>query len=183
MVLHIVGIAVDIVFDNVIRRIVAKQRVFVEIVHRVKAKAIHAAIKPKAQHAFHIGDHLGIAIVEVGLLGQERVHVILLAPRIPRKGRPAKHRQPVARRRAIGARIDPDVPIGLGARAAGAALGKERVLVGTMVQHLIDDHLKTQLMGAHNQRVKILQRAKDRINIGVVGHIIAHVQHGRGEEG
>ena len=61
------------------------------------------------------------------------MHVILLAPRIPRKGRAAKDRQPVARRGAIGAGIDPDVPIGLGARAAGAALGKERVLVGAMV--------------------------------------------------
>ena len=124
-----------------------------------------------------------IGPIQLGLLAQELVVIILPPRRLVSPGRAAKHRQPVARRRAIGARIDPDVPIGLGARAAGAALGKERVLVGTMVQHLINDHLKTQLMGAHNQRVKILQRAKHRINIGVVGHIIAHVEHGRGEEG
>ena len=67
--------------------------------------------KRQPQNTFHVIHHIGVAIVEIGLLRQERVHVILLAPRIPGKGRAAEHRKPVAGRRAIRARIDPDVPI------------------------------------------------------------------------
>ena len=160
----------------------AQQRVLEEIVHRIKAEAVHAAVEPEPQHAFHIGHDIGVAEVQLGLLDEERVHVILLAPGIPMPGWPAEHRQPVVGRGAIGARVHPEEPVGFGIGEALTAFLKERVLVRAMVQNLVDDDFQPQGMGAGDQRVEIGKGAERRIDPHVVGHVIAHVLHRRGED-
>ena len=182
MVLHVIRIAVRFGLDLVIRSVVAELRILEEIIDRVEPETIDAAIQPEPQHAFHVINHRRIAVIEIRLLRQKAVHVILLAPRVPGERRAAKHRQPIARRRAIGARVDPDIPVGFGIAAVAAGLSEKRMFVGRMVQHLINDHLQPQAMRPCHQRVKIGQGAKDRIDIGIVRHVIAHVQHRRGED-
>ena len=63
-------------------------------------------------------DDLGVAPVEVGLLGQEGVQVPLLGGVVPRpRGAAAERRRPVVRRMLRRA-VAPDVPVALGASRA-----------------------------------------------------------------
>ena len=120
--------------------------------------------------------------VELRLAAQEIVHVILAAPRIPGPGRAAEYRLPVAGGGAIGLGIGPDVPVRLRIVAAGPALGKPGVLVRRVGIDLIDHHFQPARMGRRDQRVEMLQRAEDRIDRAVIGHVIAEILHRRGEE-
>ena len=88
---------------------------FSEPVDRVDAEPVDAALDPEADDVLHRRDHLGIAPVEVGLLGIERVQVPARRARVPRPRRPAERRPQL-----FGRRSGPDVPV--------RVLAKPRVL-------------------------------------------------------
>jgi len=56
------------------------------------------------------------------------------------------------------------------------------MLIGTVAQHQVDQHLEPQLVGAVDQRVEIPKRAEHRVHVAVIGHVIAEIQHRRAEE-
>ena len=143
---------------------------------------MHPALQPEAHHLQQRLLHRGAMQVQIGLRGQEVVQVILLAPRIPGPGRTAEHRQPVVRRRAIGLRIGPDIPVGLVIRPVLARLGKPGMRVRGMAQHQVDHHLQVQRIGPCDHRIEIRQRAEHRIDIAVIADVIAEVLHRAGEE-
>ena len=64
-----------------IGRVVAELGVLDQVPDHVDAEAVDAAVEPEAQHVVHRGADLGVAPVEVGLLGQERVIVVLAGRR------------------------------------------------------------------------------------------------------
>ena len=57
------------------------------------------------------------------------------------------------------------------------------MLVGGVRQHLVDDHLEAERVGLGDQRVEIGERAEQRIDVAVVGDVVAEILHRRGEEG
>ena len=57
------------------------------------------------------------------------------------------------------------------------------MLVRRVRDDLIDDDLQPQPVRLCHQRVEIGKRAEHRIDIAIIGNIIAHISHGRGEEG
>ena len=182
VVLHAVWIGFGLGLDPVIGGIGAQQLVVEKVVHRIKPEAVNPAIQPEP-HVFQLPVlHCDVVEIEIGLVGQEIMQVILLAPCIPLPDRAAKHRQPVVRRRAIEVGVGPDIPIGLWVVAAGAAFLEKRMLDRTVAENLINHHFQPQFVGACHQRVKIGQGAEARIDIGVVRHVIAHVGHRRGED-
>ena len=164
-------------------RIVPEIRVVHREVDGVEAEAVDAAVQPEARHLQQGVLHRRIVHVQLRLLGQEVVHVVLAAPRVPGPRRPAEHRLPVGRRRAVGPGVGPDVPVGLRIAARLAALTKPGVLVGGVGEHQVGDHLQPQPVGLLHEGAEVGQRAEDRIDVAVVGHVVAEVAHGRGVEG
>ena len=55
------------------------------------------------------------------------------------------------------------------------ALLKPRMLIGTMTRHDVNHHLKSEPMRLGNQRVKIRQAAVFRVDVAVIGDIIAEI--------
>ena len=152
------------------------------VVHRVQPEPVDPAIQPESHRLQQPVLHVGIVKVEIRLAGQEVVQVVLPAPRIPFPGRSAEHRDPVVRGCPVGTGIGPDIPVGLRVGPVGAAFCKERVGRGRMADHLVDDDLQPKIMRLCQHRVEIRQGAEQGVNIGVIGHVIAHVGHGRGED-
>ena len=141
MILHFIGVHGRQVVTRG-KGAVGPQLGIVEIViHRIKPKAIHPPVHPKAQDGQQPVLHIRIVKVQVRLAGKKVVQVILPPPWVPFPCRSPKDRQPVIRRAAIGLCIGPDIPIGLFAIACRPALREERVLVAGMRNHLINDDL------------------------------------------
>src|SRR5690606_30554835 len=106
----------------------------------------------------------------------------LPAPFVPGPARSVEDRLPVAGRRTVRLRFGPDVPVGLGIVAAGPALGEPGMLVRSMAVDLIDQHLEPELVSAGEHPVEIGERPEDRIDIAIVGDVVAEILHRRGEE-
>ena len=152
-------------------------------IHRVEPEPVHVAVEPE----FHDGKrpvlNFGIVEVEIRLLAQEIVEIELLPSRLPLPGGPAvEDRQPVVRRSAVGLGIRPDVPVGLRVVPALPAFFEERMQIAGMRKHLVNDHAQPGFMRGVYELVEIVQRAEQGIDAGMVGDVVSHVQHGRGEE-
>ncbi len=52
-----------------------------------------------------------------------------------------------------------------------------------MVEHLVDQHAHAALVAGFHQPDEIIQRAEQRVDAAVVGHVVAEILHRRGEEG
>ena len=164
-------------------RIVAQVGIVHRMVERIEAEAVHPAIQPETHDVQQRILNHRVVDVKLGLAGEELVHIILAPSRVPGPGRAAEHRLPIIGRAAVGLGIGPDIPVGLRIGAAGPALCKPTVLIGTMGIDLINGDLQAQCVRAGNERVEIGERAEDRIDVAIIGDIIAEIAHGRGEEG
>ena len=56
----------------------------VEVRHGVEPEAVEPEVEPEAQHVQHRLLHLGVVVVQVGLVREEAVPVVLAAHRVPR---------------------------------------------------------------------------------------------------
>ena len=56
------------------------------------------------------------------------------------------------------------------------------MLVGGVRVHLVDHDPQAQRMRALDQPIEILERAEDRIDVAIVGDVVAEILHRRGEE-
>ena len=148
-------------------RVVAQLRVLEQPVDGIHAVAGGAALEPEAQHVLHGGDHLGVAPVQVRLLGVERVQVPAPVERAP--GRSAEGRGPV-----VGL-VGPDVPV--------RVLAEPGVLDGGVTGDQIEQHVDPALARGDHQRIEVTQGAERRVDTLVVGNVVAEVVHRRGIEG
>ena len=65
------------------------------------------------------------------------------------------------------------VALALGAaRPGGQRRLEPRVLVGGVVGDQVDDHLEAELVGPRDQRVGVGERAEQRVDVAVVGHVV-----------
>ena len=183
VVLHPVGVGLDLALDAVVRGVVAELGVVEEVVDRVEAEAVDAAVQPEAEGGKRPVLDLGVVVVEVGLRGEEVVQVVLLAPRVPGPGGAAEDGKPVRGRGAVMAGVGPDVPVGLGIQPVAAAFGEERVLVRGVAEDLVDDDLEAQLMRPGDKGVEIGEGSEDRVDVLIVRDVVAHVLHRAAEEG
>jgi len=163
-------------------RVIAQLRVVEAEVDRIQAEAVHAAVQPEP-HIVQGGLlHIRVMEVQVRLVDQKVVQVVLLTARLPLPGAATEQRQPVVGRGAVLARVGPDVPVGLRIAAVLAALAEPGVLDRGMAQHLVDHHLQAQAMGLGQQAVEVIQVAEQRVDVAVVGDVVAEVGHGGLEE-
>lgn len=56
------------------------------------------------------------------------------------------------------------------------------MLIRAVVRNPVDDDFQSESVGLLDQCIHILKSAKDRIDICVVGHVVAEVVHGGAEE-
>jgi len=152
-------------------------------VDHVEAEAVDALVHPETHNVGQGLAHLGLIPVQIGLLLEEGVVVVLPAPLVPGPGRSAEKGEPVIWHRAIWFGVRPDVPVGLGVVPAPARFLKPGVLFRAVVENQVDHHPNAPLMRGFDQRLGIAQTAEDGIDAAVVGHVVAEVGHGGGEEG
>ncbi len=82
-------------------------------VHDVEAQAVDTHVEPVPHDAEHRILHGGVVQVQVGLFDQEVVQVVLPPDRVPFPRVAAEAAEPVVGRATVGARVGPDVPVGL----------------------------------------------------------------------
>src|SRR2546421_9701439 len=76
--------------------------------------------------------------------------------------------------------VAPDVKIAPTASGLSTARALEpRMLVGSVIQNYFGDDLESAAMSLFQERLKFTQRAVRRMDIGVIGNIIAVVTPGR----
>jgi hypothetical protein len=150
-------------------------------VDRIQAEAIHAAVEPEAHVVQGRLLHVRVMEVQVRLVDQEVVQVVLLTARLPLPGAAAEQRQPVVGRRAVLARSAQTYQSASGLRGL-AALAEPGMLDRGVAQHLVDHHLQAQAMGLGQQAVEVVQAAEQRVDVAVIGDVVAEVGHRRPEE-
>ena len=105
--------------------------------------------------------------------------VVLAGCGIEFPGVAAEVAEPVVGRPAAGSRIAPDVPVAFGVVARGARFLEPRMLVGRVVRHEVEHQLHAAAMDLGDQLVEIGERAEDRVDVGVIGNVVAEVGHRR----
>ena len=119
---------------------------------------------------------LRVPPIQVRLLRQEVVEVELARGVVPGPGRAAERRSPVVGRRPVGPAVGPDVPVATLRRAARARVHEPRMPVARVVGHEIDQHAHPAIGGLRHQPIEIIDRAEVRIDIGVIGDVVAPVR-------
>ncbi len=164
--------------------------VLVEAGGDVDAEAVDAAVQPEAQDPVELGGDLGVAPVPVGLLGGEHVQVPLAGPAVgfgdPGPGGSAEHGVPVVGRLgAVGAAAVGEVEAGPGRAAGGGGegLAEPGVLAGAVVRDDVEQHLDAEPPRGAHQQVELAEVAEERVDVAVVGHVVAVVVLRRGIEG
>ena len=111
-----------------------------EVGHRVEAEAVEPEVEPEPDDVEHGVGHLGILVVEVGLVGVEAVPVVLLAHRVvPGPVGPLDVDEDDAGLGPSLVVVVPHVPVRLGVVPGLARLDEPGVLVAGVVHDEVGD--------------------------------------------
>ena len=178
-----------IVIENALvyrqKRIVRQALFFGDKRDYVLPEAVHPFVQPEAHDFFDFLAHLGVIHVQIGLLLGEQmqikfVYIIVILP-----GAALKDAGPVVGRQelmALSAAGAPVIVVVVGVILPLAALLEPHVLIGGVVHHQVHEHPHPPLVGAVQHLFEHLQVAVVRVDIHVVGNVIAKVRVGRGVE-
>ena len=183
------GVGVDLVVEADLAVPVGQPVALDQAVRHVDPEAVDAALAPEPQDVVELGDDVRVLPVQVGLGHVEDVQVPLAGGAVglgdPGPPAAAEHRGPVVRGLLAvrAAALAEDVALALGAARAGGQRGPEpRVLAARVVGHEVDEHLQAQVVGGRDHRVGVGERAEARVDVAVVGHVVAGVVHRRDVE-
>jgi hypothetical protein len=153
-----------------------------EVGHGVEAEAVEPEVQPEAQHVDHRVLDLGIVVVEVGLVGEEAVPVVGAGHLVPCPVRRLGVGEDDARLLVLVRRVGPHVPIAL-ARAGGrlACALEPRVLGGGVVHDEVGDDAQPALVGGLDEGPDVVDGAVVRMDLVVVGDVVAAVTQRAGE--
>ena len=95
-----------------------------------------------------------------GCSAQEVVEVVLLRGLVPRPRGTSEHGHPVVRRRSVGPRVGPHVPVAVLGGPARSRVHEPRMSVARVVRHEIEDHPDAVVGRASDQTVERRQIAE-----------------------
>ena len=153
---------------------------FGDDVDYIETEALDAFRLPEAQDVGHFLPHGRVFPVEVSLHNIVQVQIPLAEPWYIFPRRAAEFRHPV-RRVAVGRAILEDVIV-LVLFVARQCFFEPLMLCGGVVEHHVQHQADAAPVRFADKLLQILHRAVARVNGTVVGHIIAVVALGRGEE-
>jgi len=90
--------------------------------------------------------------------------------------------EPIVGRPAVRGRIAPDIPVTFRIIARCAALDEPGMPVRGVVGNEIEQKLEAARMGGLDQRVEVGQAAEQRIDVDIVGDVVAEIRHRRGKD-
>ncbi len=162
-----------------------KGRVLDEQAGRIDAHARDAAIEPEPQDVLVLAPHVGVVPVEVGLFRREQVQVPL--PRRSVGVRGAGPRVALEVGDPVGGHLVAVRPLA-GVEPEAFALGRPRpggqrsleprVLARDVVRHDVDDGADAEGERLGDEELRIFQRAERRVDVAVVGDVVAAVGEG-----
>ena len=149
----------------------------------VEAEAVDAHVQPEAHGVEHFFHDARVVEVQVGLVGEEAVPVVLLRDLVPGPVGLLGVGEDDADAFVELVGIAPDVHVALGRALGGAARSLEpRMLVGGVVDDQLDHHLHAALVGGVEELLEVVDGAVGRVDVDVVGDVVAVVAQRRGEE-
>ena len=152
-------------------------------VDHVGSKPVDPTVQPELQCLVHRVANRSMVPVEVRLFRQEQMQVVLAGLVIERPRRHvAKCRAPVVRRPAARGGVAPDIPVTLVVVSRRSRCSEPRVFARRVVGNPVEGDAETVLMAASDQFVGIGECAEDRVDVAVVGDVVAEVMHGRRED-
>ena len=165
-------------------RIVRQVGVFEQSVDCIEPEAGDAALVPPARHIEHCFLYRGIVPVQVGLLGVEVV-IVELVGRRDRTSTPNRRTRRSscwaagcrACRRARRTSCDSAI------RLRGFRVEEPLVLVGGVVDDVVENDAHAMLLALGGHAIEIGQRAVHGIDVLVVGNVIAEIDLRRGIAG
>ena len=149
-------------------------RILADEIDNVQTEAAYAAVYPPVNHIINCLTQLRVFPVQVRLFYRELVKIILAAFRHPFPGRPAEGGFQIVGIFPLHA-VTPDIKIVIRILPAFLCLQEPGMLVRAVVQYQIHDDADSSLFALRNQLVHVSQVSENRINILVIGNVIAIV--------
>jgi len=182
---QLLQVLVDVAAIGVEAAAVALKIVLIDLrlgndVDDVETETLDAFRLPESQDVGHFLPHGGVLPVQVGLHHIVQVQIPLAEPWYIFPRRAAEFRHPV-RRAAVGRAVLEDVIV-LVLFVARQCFFEPLMLGGGVVEHHVQHQADAAPVRLADKLLQILHRAVARVNGTVVGHIIAVVALGRGEE-
>ncbi|MPM36628.1 hypothetical protein SDC9_83227 [bioreactor metagenome] len=156
----------------------------------VDPESVRAAVRPEAQGRQEVVADVAAVPVEIGLFLGEKVQVPLAGCPVgfgdPLPGRAAEDRgPPVGRELAVLAlAVAEDVaPPRRGSSGGGEGFPEPRMEVGGVIRDDVHHDLQAGAVQGRDHLVELLQSADPRVDVAVVGDVVAAVGQGGGVEG
>ena len=147
-------------------------RKFADMVDNVKAEAFYAAVNPPVDHFIKFLADFRILPVEIRLFFGELMHIELIKLRNPLPDGAAETGSQVVRRASFLA-VPPYIVIMIRIIFAFQSFLEPVMFIGGVIQYQIHDDTDAMLFGFRDQAVHIFQTSEDRVNILVVGDVVA----------
>ena len=158
----------------------ARPFALIEIRDGVEPQTVDAHREPEIENLLHPLVHRRVIEIQIRLMRVKAMPVIRFRDRIPGPVRGLEIFEDDPCVLVFIRRVAPDIEVAFGRAGRGAARFLEpRILIGGVIDHQLGDHLEPALMRRGQERLKILQRAVVRINIVVVGDVVAVIAQRR----
>ena len=151
-----------------------------EVRDGIQPQAVDALVEPEAKGANHLVLDGQVVEVQVGLVTEEAMPEVLARQWIPRPVRRLGVGEDDAGVFVLLVRIAPDVVIVKGRLRAGAGRLKPGMLVRRVVHDQLGDDPQTAAVGRLDKRLEVLEVAVGRLDVQVVGDVVAVVPLRRG---
>ena len=182
-----VGVVPQTVCHRDLRIGVGQARCLGDESDHVFAEAVDAHVQPETQDALDLVAHLWVIHVQVRLFFGKQVQVVFVEIGVILPGFTLKDRGPVVRRQAFAAAAalagPPVIIIMVGIVAALAALDEPGVLVRGVVDHQVHEHAHAAVVRFLEHTLEHREIAEVRVDVHIVGDVVAPVGVGRGVEG
>ena len=151
--------------------------------HHILPEAVHPHVQPEAHDLLELLPHAGIVQVQIRLLFGEEMQIVFVQALVVLPGAALEMAGPVVGRQAAPAHrpaLPPVVIVVVGVIPALAAGLKPGVLVRAVVHHQVEEDAHALLMGLVQQFPEHVQVAEIRVDVFVVGDVVAVIRVGRG---